>query len=92
MSYIQPTLTDGMSEYCPHGVDLNYFVCVECQNTPTQTISTRAVDVTWTRTFTEAEQEALTRALLAYRRTGIGITELDMIDGIIRDGWSRNDR
>ena len=86
----QPTLPDGFSAPCPHGVDLNYFVCPECGNTPTQTISTRYVETTWTRTFTEAEQEALTRALLAYRRTGIGNSELDMIDGIIRDGWTRS--
>lgn len=85
----QPTLTDGFSAPCPHGVDLNYFVCPECGNTPTQTISTRAITITWTRTFTEPEQEALTRALLRYRKTGIDGDELALIDGIIRDGWSR---
>jgi hypothetical protein len=88
MSDQQFSLTDGLSEPCPHGVDLHYFICTVCGNTPDQTIATTR-ERTYTRTFTEREQQVLTNALLAYRRGAIfNPDELDVVDGIIRDGWS----
>jgi hypothetical protein len=41
-----------------------------------------------TRTFTEAEEEVLTRCLLACR-PAVDDEDRSTIDGIIRDGWVR---
>ena len=41
-----------------------------------------------TRTFTEAEEEVLTRCLLACR-PAVTAEDRAVIDGIIRDGWVR---
>jgi len=41
-----------------------------------------------TRTFTEAEEEVLTRMLLACR-PAVSEEDRKIIDGIIRDGWVR---
>lgn len=41
-----------------------------------------------TRTFTEAEEEVLTRCLLACRPV-LTAEDRAIIDGIVRDGWVR---